>query len=146
MNNIIVERSRILNASVEQVFALLSDPASLANILPRVQRVEVLSRDQSTARVRTHMSMGMLGSISSEGEVRWLENRELLFSAQKPAGVTTHWKLEPQGQDTQLSVCMTLDLRPMLGPLAAFVPPQSVEVMIAPDLDQALDAIAQRLG
>lgn len=144
-NEIVVEKSRDIVAPPERVFALLADPQSLASILPRVQRVDILSQGQDTARVRTYMSMGMLGAITSEGEVRWVNNRELLFSSPKPAGVSTHWKLDPLEHGTRITVRMTLDLSPMLGPLAAFVPPQSVIAMIAPDLEQALEAIARQV-
>ncbi len=143
---IIIERSRDLNASPEHVFALLADPQSLASILPRVQRVDVLSQGQDSAHVRTHMSMGILGSITSEGDVRWIKNRELIFSSPKPAKVITRWTLTPSGQGTHINLHMTLDLTPMLGPLASFVPPQSVIDMIAPDLEAALEAIAKSLA
>lgn len=145
MPEIVIERSRSIAAAPGQVFALLADAKSLASILPSVERVEIVSQGQDSARVRTHMRMGLLGAITSEGEVHWIHNRELIFSAPKPAKVMTHWTLTPDQQGTLVDVRMTLDLTPMLGPLADFVPSQSVSDMIAPDLERALNAIAMRV-
>ncbi len=140
-----VERSRVLAATPEQIFSFIADVDNLAAILPRVERVEVLSRAADHARVRTHMAIGPLGSFSSEGETRWVEYRELTFSTRKPASISTHWTLTPADAGTMLRVVMTLDLTPMLGPLAALVPAESVASIVAPDLERMLEAIAGRL-
>lgn len=139
------ERVRVIRVAPEKIFALLADPQNLASILPRVQRVEILERRASSARVRTHMSMGMLGSIAAVGEVQWLEGRELLFQADHPVGVESRWSLLVDPLGTRMVATMILDLTPMIGPLAAFVPADSVASMIGPDLDAALAAIARRV-
>lgn len=144
-NGIMVERSRLIQASPEAIFLILSDPANLASIMPRVKQIEVLSRDADSARVRTHMALGPFGAVHSEGEVRWLTNREIVFSSTQPVAIETQWLLTPANNGTSLRAIMVLDLSPMMGPLASFVPQDSVSAMIAPDLDAALAAIARKV-
>jgi hypothetical protein len=139
------ERVRIIRADPTTIFALLSEPHNLTTILPRVQRIEILERSATSARVRTHMAFGMLGSITAIGMVQWIEGRELLFSADRPVGVESRWTLLPDPAGTRMVATMVLDLAPMMGPLAAFIPADSVAAMIGPDLDAALAAIAQRV-
>ena len=139
------ERSRVIHATPAVIFALMAEPCNLAAILPRVQRVEVLRRVGDTARVRTYMAIGPIGAFAAEGEVRWEPGRELVFRATKPVLVESRWTLTPEAADTRVTIAMTLDLSPMLGPLAAFVPPASIAALVIPDLDAALAAIAQRV-
>jgi carbon monoxide dehydrogenase subunit G len=138
------ERRRVIRATPDQIFALLADPQHLARLMPRVERVEVLQRRPNSASVRTSMALGPLGNLSTEGEVAWIEGRELLFSAQRPVGVETRWKLLPDPAGTLLTASMAIDLAPMLGPLAAFIPAESVAAMLGPDLEAALAAIARQ--
>jgi carbon monoxide dehydrogenase subunit G len=139
------ERSRLIQASPEVIFAILAEPDNLASILPRVQRVEVLQRVGDTARVRTHMAIGPIGSFTAEGDVRWQAGRELLFRATQPVLVESRWTLVPEAHATRVTVTMLLDLTPMLGPFAAFIPPASISALVVPDLDAALAAIAKRV-
>jgi hypothetical protein len=140
-----VERSRLIRATAEAIFALMAEPQQLAGILPRVQRVEVLRRSDTSARVRTHMAIGPVGSFAADGDVRWVAGRELVFRATQPVLVESFWRLVPQANATLVTVTMTLDLTPMLGPLAALVPPDSIHTLIIPDLDAALAAIAGKV-
>jgi ribosome-associated toxin RatA of RatAB toxin-antitoxin module len=141
-----VERERLFAATPEQLFGLIADVDELARILPRVERVEVLERGAGQARLRTHMAIGPFGSFESEGVARWVENRELTFSTSRPAAVATRWTLAPADGGTLLRVTMALDLTPLLGPLAGLVPAESVRAVIAPDLEAALSALAERVG
>jgi uncharacterized protein YndB with AHSA1/START domain len=140
-----VERSRTIRATADAIFALMAEPQQLAALLPRVQRVEVLHRSDTSARVRTHMAIGPVGSFAADGDVRWVVGRELVFRATQPVLVESYWRLVPQTNSTLVSVTMTLDLTPMLGPLAAFIPPDSIRGLIIPDLDAALAAIARNV-
>lgn len=139
------ERSRLIRATPEAVFALFSDPANLSAVLPRVQRVEVLRRSATGARVRTHMLMGPLGSLTAEGDVEWVAGRAFSFSAARPVGIESRWALTAEAGGTRVTAAMAIDLSPMMGPLAAFIPAESVAAMLAPDLDAALAAAARRL-
>lgn len=139
------QRERLIQASPQAIFALLSEPSNLSAVLPRVSRVEVLGRGAVSARVRTHMAIGPLGSMASEGEVRWVADREFSFCSERPVAIESRWTLTPEGSGTRISVVMTLDLTPMIGPLAAFVPVDSVTAMVGPDLEAALAAIARRV-
>jgi carbon monoxide dehydrogenase subunit G len=140
-----VERSRRIAASASRVFATLSDPQTLAGLLPRVKRVEVLQRGESSARVATHMAMGPFATIRSEGDVFWQQDREVVFTSRHPVSVESRWSFVPDGKGTDLRVMLTIDLAPMLGPFAAMVPSDQVAAMIGLDLDQALTAIARRI-
>ena len=137
-----VSRQRRIAAPPPAVFAALTEPDRLAALLPRVRRIEVLEQRPGFARVATHMALGPFGTLRSEGEVRWQDGREVVFSAPRPVPVEARWQLVPTEEATDLHATLTLDLAPLLGPLAAFVPTAEVERMVAADLEAALQAVA----
>ncbi len=139
------ECSRLIHALPTAIFTFMAEPRNLAAILPRVQRVEVLRRVGNTARVRTHMTIGPIGTFAAEGDVYWQTERELCFRATQPVLVESRWTLVPEAANTRVTITMTLDLTPMLGPLAGFIPPSSIAALIVPDLDTALAALARRV-
>jgi hypothetical protein len=98
------------------------------------------------ARLVTHMGLGgIFGTIRCEGDLTWVEPREILFKVRTPVPVETRWTLTPAGNGVDVQATMALDLTPMLGPMAAFVPTQQVADMLAAELDSALKAIATQL-
>lgn len=140
-----VRRERVVRASAEQIFALMREPSGLSAVLPRVSRIEILAQREGQATVRTHMSLAPLGNITSEGIVTWVNEREVVFRSERPVAIESRWMLISVAQGTRVVVELALDLAPMMGPLAAFVPPSSVSGMLIPDLDAALLAIAKRV-
>ena len=142
---ITVDRTRHIDASPETIFDALSDPDKLSALLPRVQRIEFIQQSADRARIATYMALGPFGNIRSEGDVSWKDNREVVFSAHKPVKVESRWTLVPVNGGTDVHAALSLDLAPLMGPFAAFVPPDQVKQMIEPDLDMALAEIAQRV-
>jgi carbon monoxide dehydrogenase subunit G len=143
----VTRRSHIEATTPEQIFAALSDPALIGQLLPRVQKVEMLSRDDAArkARLVTHMSMGgIFGSIRCEGDLTWEEPREIVFRVRTPLPAETKWALNQAVNGTEIVATMALDLAPMLGPMAAFVPAKEVGEILAKELDAALKSIAER--
>src|SRR5690348_5812952 len=93
-----VLRSRQINAPVSRVFGALADPSGLAGIVPRVQRIAIVGRNADSARVATDLALGPFGTLHSQGDVRWIADRELVFSTQRPVAVEARWTLaEHQG-------------------------------------------------
>src|SRR4029079_899892 len=121
-----VNRTRYIDATPEAVFAALSDPNDLAGLMPRVRRVELLDRQPDRARIATQMSIGPFSNIRSEGDVRWQAGREVVFSSHAPVPVEARWILTPSGSGTDLLAAFSLDLAPLIGILAAFVPQQDI--------------------
>lgn len=140
-----VNRTRHIDASPEAVFAAISDPDRLAGLMPRVRRVELVEHSAGRARVATHMALGPLGSIRTEGDVRWQEGREVVFNTRRPISVEARWTLIPASGGTDVRAALSLDLGPLMGPLAAFVPQDEVAKMVGPDLDAALAEVARRV-
>jgi hypothetical protein len=139
-------RIRIPGVQPEQVFALLSEQTVSGNLLPRVRQVELSERDNEARRAKlvTHMSMGgIFGTIRCEGELTWLDNREINFLVRTPLPVDTRWTLLPATDGTDLQASMGLDLQPLLGPMAAFVPEKQVSEMLISELEAALRAVAR---
>ena len=139
-----VHRSRSIQAAPAAVFAALADPDNLAAIVPRVRKVELIERAANSAKIVTYMALGPFGTIRSEGDVRWQTDRELIFSTARPVPVEARWTLSATDRGTNLQATLSLDLTPIIGPFAAFVPPNEVAKMVGPDLEAALAAIAQR--
>ena len=142
---ICVNRARYIDATPEAVFAVLSDPGNLACLMPRVRRVEMTDRQPDRARIAAQMAIGPFTNIRSEGDVRWQSGREVVFRSQKPLPVEARWTLTPSGGGTDLQAALSLDLAPLIGPLAAFVPQNDVANMVGPDLDAALAEVARRV-
>jgi carbon monoxide dehydrogenase subunit G len=141
-------RAHIEHATPEAIFAALSDPNGISKLLPRVQKAELLNRDDVACKARlvTHMSLGgIFGTIRSEGELAWVEPREIVFKVRTPVTVETRWTLTPAVNGAEVQATMALDLAPLLGPMASFVPTQQVADMLASELDTALKAIAARM-
>jgi carbon monoxide dehydrogenase subunit G len=136
---------RHIHATPEAVFAALSDPNKLAGLMPRVRRVELIDRQPDRARIATQMTIGPFSNIRSEGDVRWQAGREVVFSSRRPLPVEARWILTPSGSGTDLQAALSLDLAPLLGMLAAFVPQKDVANMLGPDLDAALAEVARRV-
>ncbi|HMO59664.1 MAG TPA: SRPBCC family protein [Roseiflexaceae bacterium] len=135
--------SRAIAATPEAIFAVLSDAKNLTHLLPNVRRVELLEQHVTEARIRTHMSIGPVANIQSEGIVSWIENREIRFVSSQPVHVTTCWLLTAAGDTTHVQLTLDIDLTPMMGPLAVFVPQEQVRAMITPDLEQTLTRMAR---
>jgi carbon monoxide dehydrogenase subunit G len=140
-----INRTRYIEATPAAVFAALADPNNLAGLVPRVRKIELLDRQPDRARIATQMTIGPFSNIRSEGDVRWQAGREVVFSARTPVAVEARWILTPCGSGTNLQAAFSLDLTPLLGMLAAWVPQQDVANMIGPDLDAALAEVARRI-
>jgi hypothetical protein len=139
---ITVNRTRHIDATPAEIFAALSDPNKLAGLLPRVRRIEFIEREACYARIATHMALGPFGDIRSEGEVRWQTDREVVFSSRLPVSIESRWTLAAVRSGTDVCAALSLDLAPLIGPFAAFIPADQVIRMIAPDLDSALAELA----
>lgn len=140
-----INRVRYINATPAAVFAALSDPNNLAGLIPRVRHVEMMDRQPDRARIITQMSIGPFPNIRSEGDVHWQNDQEVVFSSHTPLPVEARWTLTPSGSGTELQAALSLDLTPLIGLLAAFVPQKEVANMIGPDLEAALAEVARRV-
>lgn len=138
---IILERDRIIDAPVEQVYAALSDPQGLGRLLPRVTRLRMQKTGENRANLTTWMQFPVVGEVRTEGELTWQELKEVVYSSKSTLPVTARWVLTPEGQRTRLSGTLDLNLVPLLGPMAMFVPEQSVKDVMARELEKALNAI-----
>lgn len=144
----VARRAYIEGTTPEAIFAALSDPNRIAQLLPRVQKAELLNRDDEarTAKLVTHMSLGgIFGTIRCEGDLTWDDNREIAFQVRTPVPVETRWNLAQGVNGAEVRASMTLDLSPMMGAMAAFVPVQQVSDMLAAELESALKALARHI-
>jgi len=139
-------RSYIEDATPTDIFAALADPNQIGTLLPRFEKVELHNYNPlaRTARMVTYMSMGgIFGTIRCEGDLTWVEPSEILFKVRTPLPVETHWRLTPAVNGTEIVATMSLDLAPMLGPVAAFVPVKMVSDILGGELDSALKTISE---
>ncbi|NTV63641.1 MAG: cyclase [Oscillochloris sp.] len=142
-------RSYIEESTPADIFNTLSDPTQIGSLLPRFQKVELLNynREGRTARMVTHMGMGgIFGTIRCEGDLSWVEPSEIVFKVHSPVAVETRWTLTAGVNGTDLFATMSLDLAPMLGPMAAFVPVQAVSDILGGELESALKSIGEKSG
>jgi hypothetical protein len=141
-------RAYLEHTTPEAIFAALSDPDGIVELLPRMQKVEMQDRDDANCKAHliTYMSMGgIFGTIRCEGDLTWVEPHEILFKVHTPLPLVTHWTLTAAVGGADLQATMTLDLEPMLGPLAAFVPAKQVAEILGGELDAALKTITKKM-
>lgn len=142
---IVLERSRTLGASPEHVYAALSDPQSLGRLLPRVTRLKMKQTSEQTADLTTWMRFPVVGEVRTEGELHWQPLQEIVYRSKSTLPVVARWAIQPLAEGTQLIATLELDLVPLLGPMAAFVPEQAVKDVMARELEQALDAVVTQV-
>lgn len=141
-----LERSRVLDATPGAIYRALSDPQGLARLLPRVTRLKMRQTSEQTADLTTWMRFPVVGEVQTEGELSWQEPKEVVYRSKSTLPVTARWTIEPQAQGTLLSATLDLDLVPLLGSMAAFVPAASVKDVMGRELDKALDAVASQVA
>jgi carbon monoxide dehydrogenase subunit G len=138
--------SHITGAIPEDVFEALSDRSRLQELMPRMQRIEFGDEGMNNQDITMFIGIGGgFGLIRCEGNLTWNEPHELTFTVRNPLPVETHWTLNAAGDGTDLQIVMTLDLVPMLGPMAAFVPKNLVEEMMRKEMTYAIQKIARRV-
>jgi len=87
---------------------------------------------------------GLFGTIRCEGDLTWQDNREIVFTVRTPLPVETRWVISPAINGTDIQVVMGIDLKPLLGAMAAFVPEKTVADMLGSDLETALRGVAKQ--
>ncbi|MBC8164045.1 MAG: SRPBCC family protein [Roseiflexaceae bacterium] len=137
--------TRFVRGSPAHIFEILADPTNLARMLPRVRRIDVLEQFDDHARIATHMAFGPFGTVRNEGEARWRDGSEISFISRTPIFVETRWQIVPANAGATVNVILRLDLAPLIGPLAGFIPPRQVVEMVAPELEAALAALATQV-
>lgn len=141
MPGVTVTRERLIAAPPAAVFAALTDMDALARMVPRVSQIEVLEQGDDWARLAMRLGFGPFGGARAEGRVRWDSSSLIVFSAERPVRVETRWTIVPRGPGALVSGALQIDLSPMLGPLAALIPPESLAAVIGPELDATLAAL-----
>lgn len=142
----VTRRSYIEAATPQDIFLSLSDPNRIGQLLPRMQKVEMSNFDELNCKARlvTYMSLGgIFGTIRCEGDLTWVEPSEILFKVQTPLPVETRWMLNDALNGTEIEATMSINLEPMLGPMSAFVPVQTVSDILAKELESALNSIKE---
>ena len=140
-----VMRSRRIAAPAHAVYRLLSNPEHIARAWPGIRRMDILSRHASHATVRMVFSLAGFPAMPTEGPVSWDGSGEIRFTATHPLEITTLFGLMPDGDRTQLTMAMTLDVSPLMGALSAFIPHERIAGVIGPELDTALARVAHAI-
>jgi carbon monoxide dehydrogenase subunit G len=139
-------RSHIKNAAPEDVFEALADRDGLKDLMPRMRKVEFRDRTANSEQLVMHISVGKsFGTIPCEGTLSWVEPRQVTFQVQRPLPVEMQWAIKPAVNGTEMDIDMQLDLAPLLGPMAGFVPKQMVEEMIVKEMKHAIQRVALRV-
>lgn len=137
----------IKDATPEEVFDTLADPDALQSLLPRMRKVEYTPLPGDAARLVMHIAIGQtFGTIRCEGTLTWTEPSSLTFQVATPLPVTMNWNLsDTVAGGTDMDVSLKLDLFPLLGPMAAFVPQDVVKGMMEAEIRHAMRAVAAQV-
>jgi hypothetical protein len=139
-------RSYIKDAAPEDVFVALSDRDGLKELMPRLSHAEFCDHRPNSETVIMYMSIGKgFGTIRCEGTLSWSEPRTVTFSVHNPLPVEMNWTMSPAVNGTEIDIAMRLNLEPMLGPMANFVPRHLVEEMMIKEMKYAIKQVAVRV-
>jgi hypothetical protein len=111
-----------------------------------MQKIEFFDEQQNSQQVVMHIGIGGgFGTIPCEGTLSWDEPCEVRFTVRKPLPVETVWQIEPAVNGTELTISIQLDLEPMLGKMAHFVPKNVVREMMEKEMRHAVGQIPLRV-
>jgi hypothetical protein len=141
-----VERHILIETvTPREVFAELSNPENLTTLLPRLRKATLDESTNDSARLTLCITIGnMFGTICFGGHLNWVEPSEINFHVKKPIDAKIQWFLTPTNLGTNVNVVACMDISPLLGPMAFFVPNDMVGNIIGSDLEHALQQVASR--
>jgi carbon monoxide dehydrogenase subunit G len=129
-----------MNAPVDQVRAVLSDPQQLQQAMPGVKSVDILSRTDHQARVAITTSLTMPGAVRVEGDA-FITQEGIRFTAAQPMPLSLDLAAVPQGDGSQVTARIESELPPGLGAMARFIPQRVIEERVGAELDRALERL-----
>lgn len=135
-----VERKRTFAVAAEQVRVVLQDVDQLKRLIPRAERVEVLARNESRARIALSFRLGVLPLQRVEGEARLLEDG-VRFVAVQPLQIDARYQLVPRGESTEVTVRLGTEIPKALASFARLIPQRRIEERVGLELEDALDAL-----
>lgn len=139
-----VERKRTFAMSAERVRAVLSDVDQLSRLIPRADRVDVIARNESRARLLLIFRIGVLPPQRIEGEARMLEDG-VRFVAVQPLQIDARYQVIARGESAEVVARLGTDIPKALASFARFIPQRRIEERIGVELDAALDALGHVL-
>lgn len=143
---ITINRERPVPYHPDDVWTLLSEPANLPRIMPRITRVEVGAATPQGIPLTAHFNLGsQLGQRSAPGVFRAVDGRDVSYQATKPMPVLARWLLLPVATGTLLQATLQFNLKPLLGPLAMMAPLAMIKKNVTGELDLALQRTEQIL-
>lgn len=137
---ITVERKRNIDLPAERVRAVLSDIEQLQRLMPRADRVDVLSRNENRARIAVLLRLGKFGTQRVEGEARMLEDG-VRFVAVQPMEIDARWTIVAADEGSEAIVRVMTEVPRMLGRFARLIPQRMIEERIGTELEAALEAL-----
>ncbi len=139
-------RSKYPGVTPDEVFDELSNRDRLIELMPRLRKIEFGQPGLHSQDVVMHVGIGGgYGTIRCEGRLEWDDGDALRFNVKTPLPVSTEWQFNETPEGTALDVSMKLDLFPMLGPMAAFVPRNLVEDLMVNEMKFALKQVGKRV-
>jgi carbon monoxide dehydrogenase subunit G len=143
---IYVDRQRrMTTATPEEIFSLFEDPADFLSLIPRVRKTHITHTTGHDLSLQMWLALGgVFGTAHVKGALHWAAPHEVVFHAHTSLEGTIHWTLSPAHyhEGTDLRITAQLDIAPMLGPMAFFVPETSVERKIGNALGEAFDSLS----
>lgn len=135
-----VERKRTFAVPAERVRAVLQDVDQLNRLIPRADRVEIIARNESRARIALSFRVGMLPLQRIEGEARLLEDG-VRFVAVQPVQIDARYQVLPRGESAEVIVRLATEIPKALASFARFIPQRRIEERVGVELEDALDAL-----
>jgi hypothetical protein len=137
-----VEGTREFEASRERVWAVISDPAGMAGLMPGVEGFEVIDPTHWRAKVKVPLG---LGGLKMTMDFEQLEERPLEFASMRGKGkgmgammdMTTSFTLSGEGDSTHMEWGADVKLAGVLGSMGQRV--------LQPIINQQVEGIMSAL-
>lgn len=116
----IVSRSRWIPYSPDDIYAALTRPDDLPQIVKRIDAMKVLRHDGNSGQVEVRIDLPGGKWVNVIGEVKGRPGEGIQFKAEQPFPITNTWSLTPQERGLKVGTLATMSIELDLSPVVAF--------------------------
>jgi ribosome-associated toxin RatA of RatAB toxin-antitoxin module len=141
-----VSRSRWMPYTPESIYAALTAPEKLAQIVKRIDSIQVLERQGDYGKVLARIDLPGGKMIETVGTVEGEVGKSLIFTTTEPFPLSNLWEFEVRSQDGAPGTYVTNTLQLDLSPVAAFVSGLVLTGYLSAELDGDLERLEEMVA
>jgi hypothetical protein len=138
-----VESSQWLPYDARSIYECLTDPPSLARVVKRIDQISVLDRAGDSGRVTVVLDLPARKVVETTGRVSGTPYEALSFRTDEPFPLEFTWKLTPEGEGTQITAALGVDLSSYGIPMAGILVRSIISSELKDDLGRLQALMAE---